>query len=150
MNAQNIWHCSERRFELRKVRNEKGFCSEILCLCTTTHMHRSCFVLFLCFQVVFAVGSAFADCLSLFAVLRFVVGASVTGLTLSQYVFTLELVGPSKRTMGGKLQDFYWVAAGSITALFAYLIRDWSHLIIACSLPGLLLFLFWRFEFVSQ
>ncbi|XP_048583116.1 organic cation transporter protein isoform X2 [Nematostella vectensis] len=99
----------------------------------------SCFIMIVC-----SAASSFADCLSLFALLRFGVGFSVTGLMLTQYVYVLELVGPTKRTAAGKVTDFFWVIGACATCLLGYLIRDWRILLLVGSLPAVVFFFFWK------
>lgn len=63
-------------------------------------------------------------------------GFGLAGDMLTQYVYVLELVGPTKRTMAGKLTDFGWTLGNVATVFFAYFIRDWRVLLIitsACS-----------------
>ncbi|KXJ28982.1 Organic cation transporter protein [Exaiptasia diaphana] len=94
-------------------------------------------------EVIGTGAAAAADCLSLFSFLRFFMGFSVAGIMLSQYVYILELVGPSKRTMAGKLTDFGWVVGACYTVMLAYFIRDWRILLIVASLSAaVLLFTF--------
>ena len=85
------------------------------------------------------------DCLSFFTFLRFGTSASITGFFVCHYVYILELVGPSYRTMGAKVMDFYWVTGASIMALLAYLIRDWRTLLLVASFPPALFLLLWMY-----
>ncbi|XP_020914882.1 organic cation transporter protein [Exaiptasia diaphana] len=104
---------------------------------------RLCIYLSLVIMVIGTGAAAAADCLSLFSFLRFFMGFSVAGIMLSQYVYILELVGPSKRTMAGKLTDFGWVVGACYTVMLAYFIRDWRILLIVASLSAaVLLFTF--------
>ncbi|KAK3752717.1 hypothetical protein QZH41_018692 [Actinostola sp. cb2023] len=88
------------------------------------------------------------DSLSLFALLRFGAGFSLVGVMVTQYVYVLELVGPSKRTMAGKVTDFGWVLGACFTVMLAYLIREWRLLLLVGSVPGAL-FLF-SFKLVPE
>lgn len=81
------------------------------------------------------------DCLSLFLLLRFGSGFSIAGVMLTQYVYVMELVGPSKRTQSGKVTDFGWVLGACFTAMLGYLIREWRVLLLVGSAPGLLFLL---------
>ncbi|XP_031557355.1 organic cation transporter protein-like [Actinia tenebrosa] len=88
--------------------------------------------------------SAFVDCISFFAFLRFTVGFSMTGVMLTSYIYGVELAGPKKRTAAGIITYFYWSGSSVVFTLIAYLIRDWRYLLTATCLPNILLFPFWR------
>lgn len=92
------------------------------------------YYLYVYIQAIFTGAAAAADCLSLFSILRFGMGFSVAGSMLGQYVYVLELVGPSKRTMAGKVTDFGWVLGACFTAMLAYFIRDWRILLVVTSI----------------
>ena len=101
-------------------------------------------VLFVLQQVLCSGVASAADCFSLFAIFRFGTGFAVAGAMLTQYVYVLELVGPSKRTMAGKVTDFGWVLGACVTVMLAYLIRTWRLLLLVGSLPGLLFLLAYK------
>lgn len=91
----------------------------------------------------FSLGAAFAHSIILFAILRFATAASLTGFFVVHYVYILELVGPSYRTMSGKGSGFFWAAGSGTCALVAYYIRDWRTLLLVFSCPpGLFLVLY--------
>ena len=92
----------------------------------------------------FSLASSFVDCLSFFAFLRFCSGAAITGLFVGHYVYILELVGSSYRTLAGKVQDVFWVLGACIMVLIAYLVRDWRQVLLIASFPVGLFYLLWR------
>lgn len=104
---------------------------------------RFCMLLCSVLATLFSLGASLVDCLSFFTFLRFGTSASITGFFVCHYVYILELVGPSYRTMGAKVMDFYWVTGASIMALLAYLIRDWRTLLLVASFPPALFLLLW-------
>lgn len=103
------------------------------------------FCLFLCSALAlsFSLASGFADCLSFFTFLRFCAGAAITGLFVGHYVYILELVGCSYRTLAGKVQDVFWVIGACITVMTAYLVRDWRQVLLIGSIPAGLFYLLW-------
>ena len=96
------------------------------------------------FQIGFSLASSFVDCLSFFTFLRFCSGAAITGLFVGHYVYILELVGASYRTLAGKVQDFFWVIGACVMVMIAYLVRDWRHVLLIASFPPGLMYLLWR------
>ncbi|KAJ7388482.1 hypothetical protein OS493_037392, partial [Desmophyllum pertusum] len=72
------------------------------------------------------------------------VGFGLAGAMLSHYVFVMELVGPSKRTAAGNIGYFYYNGFQMLFFLIAYFERDWRILIMAVTLPAILLFPFWK------
>ena len=95
------------------------------------------------FQTLFSLGASLVDCLSFFTFLRFGTAACVTGFFVCHYVYILELVGPSYRTMAAKVMDFYWVTGAAVMALLAYFISDWRTLLLVASFPPALFLLLW-------
>ncbi|XP_020894669.1 organic cation transporter protein [Exaiptasia diaphana] len=102
--------------------------------------------IFLCNGIMTVAGfaSSFSDCVSLMAFLWFIMGFGLTGLTLSQYIYVMEIVGPKARTMAGNINWLYWSAGYFLYVLLAYYIREWRILMAVSSIPGVLLFLFWK------
>jgi len=101
----------------------------------------------ICFQIPqfgFSLASSFVDCLSFFTFLRFCSGAAITGLFVGHYVYILELVGTSYRTMAGKVQDVFWVLGACLMIMIAYFVRDWRHVLLIASFPAALFYLLWR------
>lgn len=87
--------------------------------------------------------SAVADCLSLFALFRVAAGAAAAGCLLCRFVYCLELSVTSNRTAAGFVSNIFMTLGYAILALLAYLLRDWRYLMLAVSLPGILLLGFW-------
>jgi len=104
------------------------------------------FCLFLCSALAsgFSLASSFVDCLSFFTFLRFCSGAAITGLFVGHYVYILELVGTSYRTLAGKVQDVFWVLGACLMIMIAYFVRDWRHVLLIASFPAALFYLLWR------
>ncbi|KAL9982536.1 hypothetical protein ACROYT_G004590 [Oculina patagonica] len=94
--------------------------------------------------VVTSFGSAFVHSVPFFAVLRFVVGFSLTGVMLAHYIYLMELVGPSTRTAAGNMIYIYVNGFQLLFLLIAYLERDWRNLLMIVTLPAILLFPFWK------
>lgn len=96
---------------------------------------RFCMLLCSLLTATFSLGASFAHSLILFTILRFATAASLTGLFVVHYVYILELVGPSYRTMSGKCSGFFWVVGSSTAVLLAYYIRNWRTLLLVASCP---------------
>jgi OCT family organic cation transporter-like MFS transporter 4/5 len=99
---------------------------------------------FYLFQVVCGTSSGFADCLSLFAILRFFAGAGNAGCLLVRYVYCMELVTTKHRTAAGFLCNIFVSLGFTTLSLFAYLIRDWRYLMLAVTIPAAPLIFFWK------
>lgn len=79
-----------------------------------------------------------------FATCRFLVGMFTQGQVLSAYVLTLELLGPSKRTVVGLTLMGVFAFSFPILAVLAYYITEWRTLYLACTLIVLpFCFLWW-------
>lgn len=87
--------------------------------------------------------SAVADCLSLFALFRVGAGAAAAGCLLSRFVYCMELSVTSNRTAAGFVSNIFMTVGYAILSLLAYFIRDWRHLMLAVSVPGVSLLFFW-------
>ncbi|XP_068680010.1 solute carrier family 22 member 15-like isoform X2 [Montipora foliosa] len=105
------------------------------------------FCMFLCgfLTFVFSIGAAYTHSLILFTVLRVATAASLTGLMYAQYVYTLEIVGASYRTLVAQTSALFWVIGNLGLALLAYYIREWRTLLLIISCPPVLLIFLWRF-----
>ena len=64
--------------------------------------------------------------------------ACVKGAGLVGIVMACELFPAIYRTYAGTALELFWAAAWMFLALLAYLIRDWRHLQLAITLPGVL------------
>ncbi|XP_073246371.1 organic cation transporter protein-like [Porites lutea] len=104
---------------------------------------RFCMLLCSVLTAAFSVGASFSHNIILFAILRFATAASLTGFFVVQYVYILELVGPSFRTMSGKGSGFFWAIGSGASALLAYNIRYWRTLLLVASFPPLLFVVFY-------
>lgn len=102
--------------------------------------------IFACNAVMILTGvtSALVDSVPLFTFLRFVVGFSLTGVMLTQYIYVMELIGPTKRTLAGNLEFLFFNGFQPLFVGIAYFVRDWRHLILISTLPAVLLFPFWK------
>ncbi|KAK3736529.1 hypothetical protein QZH41_015145 [Actinostola sp. cb2023] len=124
--------------------------SEFVSVCTDKKIafQRVCVKYFssirLLLQLVAGVASAFVDCISFFAFLRFVVGFGLTGVMLTLFIYGMELVGPKHRTAAGNLTYFYYNVSSLLFTLIAYFIRDWRILLLVTTAPALLLFPCWK------
>lgn len=78
-----------------------------------------------------------------FAIGRFIVGASIAGVESACFVMSLELVGPSKRTLAGILCWFFETGGLILAVGIAYAVQDnWRLLQALYSLPALLFYLY--------
>lgn len=98
------------------------------------------YVPFLYYQACFSLGSALVDCLSFFAFLRFCAAAFAVGLFVAHYVFVLELVGPTYRTLADKVQSLFWCIGAGLIALLGHFIPAWRTLLLVCSFPPIFVF----------
>ncbi|XP_065064777.1 organic cation transporter protein-like [Rhopilema esculentum] len=89
--------------------------------------------------------SAFAPNYAVFAVCRFVIGVFKPGTIIAAYIVSLELVGPRYRPLIGTLLWLLFSGSLILTGIKAYFIRKWKILIIACSAPYMLVFVFFFF-----
>lgn len=55
----------------------------------------------------------------------------------------MEMVSPNKRLLAGTICQMFFSVGYMLTALWAYLIRDWRDLQIALTVPGLVFFCYW-------
>ena len=63
---------------------------------------------------------------------------------VGHYVYILELVGSSYRTLAGKVQDVFWVLGACIMVLIAYLVREWRQVLLIASFPAGFFYVLWR------
>jgi len=64
--------------------------------------------------------------------------ACAKGAGLVGIVMACELFPAIYRTFAGTVLELFWAAAWMFLALMAYFIRDWRHLQLAVTLPGVL------------
>jgi len=105
---------------------------------------KKCIFASMAIMIIAGVVTTLVHSVALFAVFRFIVGFILTGVMLTQYVYFMELVGPSKRTAAGNLQFLFFNGFQPLFIIIAYFIRDWRMLTLAATLPGALLFPFWK------
>jgi len=115
----------------------------------TSHTSRQQFVSkfsfehFCYFQTVFSLGAVYTHSLVLFTILRFANAASLAGFLVAQFVYSLEIVGPSYRTMAGQCSQLFFVAGQFVVAFLAYYIREWRTLLLVISFPPALFVFSW-------
>ena len=134
--------------ETRLIQSFDAACFSVvviwISLSVLTFLLNAYYVFLFFFQTLFSLGASLVDCLSFFTFLRFGTAALVTGFFVCHYVYILELVGRSYRTMGAKVMDFYWVTGAAVMALLAYLIPNWRKLLLVASFPPALFLFLWR------
>ncbi|XP_047460358.1 solute carrier family 22 member 6-B isoform X2 [Mugil cephalus] len=95
-------------------------------------------------QTVFGVAVAFAPNFPVYVILRFVVGATISGVIINAFVLGTEWTCTKKRMLAGIITDYAFGLGYMLLAGVAYLIRDWRKLQLAISAPGfLLIFYIW-------
>ncbi|XP_048240195.1 organic cation transporter protein-like [Haliotis rufescens] len=68
--------------------------------------------------------------------LDFAIHICCIGQYLVCFVFGMEIVGPSKRMWAGVAMNLFWSAGNMVTALSAYLFRDWRTRQLIVSVPA--------------
>ncbi|XP_029022107.1 solute carrier family 22 member 13 [Betta splendens] len=95
-------------------------------------------------QTVFGVAVAFAPNFPVYATLRFMVGATISGVIINAFVLGTEWTCTDRRMLAGIITDYAFGLGYMLLAGVAYLIRDWRKLQLAISAPGfLLIFYIW-------
>ncbi|XP_078661285.1 organic cation transporter protein-like isoform X2 [Branchiostoma floridae x Branchiostoma belcheri] len=100
-------------------------------------------------MLVFGVVVAFSPEYITFVIMRFIVGASVSGVFLSAFVIGTELTGREDRTWTGTLPHISFAIGYMLYALMAWGIRDWRQLQLAMALPNIILLFAWPFVIES-
>ncbi|XP_059215310.1 solute carrier family 22 member 7-like [Centropristis striata] len=85
--------------------------------------------------MVFGFSSAFANSYVLFAVLRFLTGFGLTGISINSVVLSIEWVDTGHRSFIGVIGSLAWSAGNMLLAGFAFLVNDWRTLIMAVTAP---------------
>ncbi|XP_071336044.1 solute carrier family 22 member 7-like isoform X1 [Trachinotus anak] len=94
--------------------------------------------------IVFGFSSAFANSYVLFAVLRFLTGFGLTGISINSIVLSIEWVDTGHRSFIGVIGSLAWSVGNMLLAGFAFLVNDWRTLIMTVTAPLLLAVLTWR------
>uniref|UniRef100_A0A8D0DAY4 Si:dkey-166k12.1 n=1 Tax=Sander lucioperca TaxID=283035 RepID=A0A8D0DAY4_SANLU len=95
-------------------------------------------------QTGFGVAVAFAPNFSVYVILRFLVGTTVSGVIINAFVLGTEWTCTKRRMLAGIFTDYAFGLGYMLLAGIAYLIRDWRKLQLAISAPGfLLIFYIW-------
>ncbi|KAM3858637.1 LOW QUALITY PROTEIN: solute carrier family 22 member 6-B-like [Diretmus argenteus] len=101
-------------------------------------------LLSLALQAVFGVAVAFAPNFPVYVILRFVVGATISGVIINAFVLGTEWTCTQRRMLAGIITDYAFGLGYMLLAGIAYLIRDWRKLQLAISAPTfLLIFYIW-------
>lgn len=86
-------------------------------------------------SIVFSFSSAFANSYTLFAVLRFLTGFGLTGISINAAVINIEWVSTRHRAFVGVIGGVAWSFGNMMLAGFAYLVPDWRLLIMTVTAP---------------
>ncbi|XP_049783375.1 organic cation transporter protein-like [Schistocerca cancellata] len=97
----------------------------------------------LALQISVATVMAFSPWFELYVVLRLILGFISVGIVFSGFVLCMELVGGKWRTISGVSYLFPVPVAYIIIAGIAYLVRGWSNLQLAITLPSVILLGLW-------
>ncbi|XP_013418049.1 solute carrier family 22 member 4 [Lingula anatina] len=76
-----------------------------------------------------------------FAILRLITGISLGGTIVVGFVYPMEFIGIRWRAFTGSI-GLWPVGLGALAA-FGFTIKDWKQIMLATTLPGLALLLFW-------
>ncbi|XP_074657409.1 solute carrier family 22 member 21-like [Tubulanus polymorphus] len=87
---------------------------------------------------VFGIVVIFSPNYTMFAVMRFLSGICQQGIALSGGVMVFELFHKTNRYLFCLALTFAWSFMVVLLAAFAFLVRDWKHLQLLISIPGLL------------
>ncbi|KAK5650951.1 hypothetical protein RI129_001980 [Pyrocoelia pectoralis] len=90
-------------------------------------------------QLISSTAAAFAPWFWLFVILRFIAAIATGGIMVTSFVLIMELVGAKWRTQLGIICNVPYDLGQPSLALIAYFFRDWHHIQLAITLPGLVL-----------
>ncbi|XP_070697568.1 solute carrier family 22 member 7-like isoform X3 [Pempheris klunzingeri] len=85
--------------------------------------------------IVFGFSSTFANSYVLFAVLRFLTGFGLTGISITSIVLSIEWVDTGRRSFIGVIGSLAWSVGNMLLAGFAFLVNDWRTLIMTVTAP---------------
>ncbi|KAM6956567.1 solute carrier family 22 member 7-like [Aplochiton taeniatus] len=94
-------------------------------------------------SAVFGLSSAFSNSFLMFAVLRFMTGFGLTGISIISVVLCIEWVDIKHRTLIGVVGSMAWSIGNVMLAAMAYLVNDWRMLIITVTAPLVLSIFTW-------
>uniref|UniRef100_A0A3P8UUB1 Solute carrier family 22 member 7b, tandem duplicate 3 n=1 Tax=Cynoglossus semilaevis TaxID=244447 RepID=A0A3P8UUB1_CYNSE len=94
--------------------------------------------------LLFATASAFSTSYTMFAVLRFFTGFSITGIIIISTVLSVEWVDVEHRKLVGVIDSLSWTFGNVVFAAIAYFVNDWRLLIISITAPLILSIAIWR------
>ncbi|XP_057379735.1 carcinine transporter-like [Daphnia carinata] len=99
---------------------------------------------FLCLSVELVGGflTALAPNFWLWAACRFVVGLTIPAIYQIPFIIALELVGPTYRTFITVMTCLFYTLGMLLLSGVAYVVRDWTHLCYATTLPFLVFFIY--------
>ncbi|XP_053397966.1 organic cation transporter protein-like [Mercenaria mercenaria] len=78
-----------------------------------------------------------------FAILQFLIGASAHGAFMCIAVFSMEIVGVTKRVWTGMFLQIFFGTGGIYLATVSYLARDWIWINAACAIPCIFYLALW-------
>ncbi|CAK1555212.1 unnamed protein product [Leptosia nina] len=94
-------------------------------------------------EVIFVAISAAVTEFWMFAICRFLIGASVGGSMLCTYVMLIELLGKAYRHYLPGLAEMVYVICYLLLPVIAYFLSDWKHLQLVTSLPWAFVLLYY-------
>ncbi|KAK2572583.1 Organic cation/carnitine transporter 4 [Acropora cervicornis] len=95
-------------------------------------------------ELLSGVVSSFVHNIPLFAFLRFLSGFGLSGVLLSHYIYSMELVGPSIRTAAGNISYFLYNGYQILLVLIAYYVRSWRSLLLITMATAVRVYPFWK------
>uniref|UniRef100_A0A8C9RBL3 Solute carrier family 22 member 6 n=1 Tax=Scleropages formosus TaxID=113540 RepID=A0A8C9RBL3_SCLFO len=94
--------------------------------------------------MIFGMASAFSKSYVMFAILRFLTGFGITGISIVSTVLCVEWVDVEHRRIVGVVDSLAWTFGSIVLSGIAYLVRDWRSLIITITSPLAVAILCWR------
>lgn len=104
---------------------------------------KTVFFLAILIQVTCGAIMAYIPWWPLFALFRIGVGFAHPGIFLVAVVIGMELVGPSRRMLGGIASGLFFAAGQIVLGLLAYVVRDYRNFQLVISLPALVFVSYW-------
>ncbi|KAL4235001.1 hypothetical protein ACF0H5_006640 [Mactra antiquata] len=93
--------------------------------------------------LVCSLGMVWSSNYILYVILTFLVGFFTCGSGMSSFVIALEYVGPSQRKFAGILGSIMYTLGFMALPALAYLIKEWSKLLLVVSLVGVVFIPLW-------